>query len=373
MAGTEGRRYPQPANMTPPTPFFRQRRVPLYDAARSLAWRGDDVVDWLSEMKAPERFNHVFTDATGRWAVLHARRGIHGMLAHDGRMVRELTRARYHADDFDYAACVFKAPGDDERTLLAYCPDHYGTVEVEDAATGERLSTSSARTPRDFFHSRLTASPNSKRLLSAGWVWHPWDAVGWIDVAQALADPTVLDNWEGADQSTYVGLAEESSAAWLNDEILIIGSSTEMEDKATAAEVDAESIAETGRTSLRLPPLGLATFDAASRACIATLKLGYPPGVMMAAGFDHVVTFFNHPRLVSLVSREVVHEWIDLESGEQISSINRAYSPALALDAAHGRFAVADRAGRVDVVELDVASLPVNAVEAALRARASAD
>jgi hypothetical protein len=359
--------------MTPLTPFFRQRCVPRSDAARSLAWRGDDLVDWLTEMKAPERFNHVITDASGRWAVLHARRSTHGMLAYDGNKVRDLTRERYHADDFDYAACLFKAPGDDERMLLAYCPEHYGTVEIEDAATGERLSTSAARAPRDFFHSRLSSSPNSKRLLTAGWVWHPWDAVGWIDVEKALADPTVLDNWEGADQSTYVGLAEESSAAWLNDEILVIGSSTEAEDKDTAAEVDAASIAQTGRTSLRLPSLGIATFDAASRACIATWKLGYPPGTMMAAGFDHVVTFFNHPRLVSLVSGEVVHEWIDLESGEQISSLDRARTPPLALDPLHGRFAVADRAGRIDVVELDLGALPVNAVEAALRSRHSSN
>jgi hypothetical protein len=118
-----------------------------------------------------------------------------------------------------------------------------------------------------------------------------------------------------------------------------------------------------------LPALGLATFDAASRTCITPIKLGYPPGAMMAAGFDHVVTFFNHPRLVSLISREVVYHWDDIESGEQVSSIGRAYSPPLALDPAHGRFAVADRAGRIDIVELDLTSLPVNAVEAALRAR----
>jgi hypothetical protein len=183
--------------MTPLTPFFRRRKMaPPRGTVRSIAWRGDELVDWLTEMKAPQRFDHVVTDPSGRWAVLHARRGIHGMLAHDGHKLRELTRERYHADDYDYAACVFHKHG---RTFIAYCPEHYGSVEIEDAATGERITRSADRKARDFFHSRLAASPHSKRLLTAGWVWHPWDAVGWVDVESALADPTVLDDWSAAE------------------------------------------------------------------------------------------------------------------------------------------------------------------------------
>jgi hypothetical protein len=150
--------------------------------------------------------------------------------------------------------------------------------------------------------------------------------------------------------------------------VIVIGSSSEAEDAETAAEAHTEA-----PNVPRLPVLGLATFDASTRACITSVKLGYPPGRMMAAGFDHVVTFYGHPRLVSLVSREVVHEWIDIETDRVVSSIDRAADDArvLALDPVHARFAVADRRTQsVDIIELDLdAGLPVNAVEGALRSR----
>ncbi|MCC6750302.1 MAG: hypothetical protein IT371_21740 [Deltaproteobacteria bacterium] len=333
--------------------------------ATSLCWRGDDLVDWArggatwtaergfvaaGRSWGYGRLNAATTDPTGRWAVVHERTGTAGLLLRDGQVVRELHRSLYHADAYDYPVCLFSGPA--RRTLLAHCPDSYARLEIEDAETGERLTRSPARKEADFFHSRLAVSPGSRRLLSAGWVWHPWDAVVWFDLSAALGDPTLLDALEGASCSRNVCLAEESSAAWLDDDLLLLGGSGAPEDPEEAAWANREY------PGPRLRPNGLAIYDTALRRYVASLELGYPPGAMMPVGPQHVVTFFQHPRLVSLASGKVVHEWADLATGEAVSSIvlDRP-QPVLALDPPRARFAVGSPGG-IDVVTIDVAKLP---------------
>jgi hypothetical protein len=69
------------------------------------------------------------------------------------------------------------------------------------------------------------------------------------------------------------------------------------------------------------------------------------------------MTFFHRPRLVSLASGTVVHEWDDIDSGQAVSSIVRDLPcPPLALDPAQARFAVASEQG-IDVVTIDVRAL----------------
>ena len=52
--------------------------------------------------------------------------------------------------------------------MQVHCPREYNRLEVEVAATGERLTPEVDRRPQDFFHSRLAVSPDGLRLLSAG-------------------------------------------------------------------------------------------------------------------------------------------------------------------------------------------------------------
>jgi len=325
--------------------WFRHERRRRTSKARSLCWQGDDLVDW-----SDGPLDAAVTDASGRWVVAHERLGTAARLLRDGQLVRELHRSSYQSHAFLYPACLFTGP--DGRTLLAHCPDVYCRIEIDDAETGERLTRSDARRPPDFFHSRLVVSPGGKRLLSAGWVWHPLDAVVWFDIAAVLANPALLDALDGPPSARHVCLAEMSSAAWLDDDRAIIGASAEPEDPDEAAEFDREN------PGPRLRPNGLAIYDVARVRCDASFELGYPPGTMMPVGRDHVVTFFEHPRLVSLVSGTVVHEWTAIDSGKLVSSIAH-YLPAsvLALDPARARFAVAAADG-IDVVSIDPAALP---------------
>ena len=162
---------------------------------------------------------------------------------------------------------------------------------------------------------------------------------------------TLLDVLDGSPLSRNVSIAEECSAAWLDDDRIVIGGSSEAEDPEEAAETDRE------RPGARLRPNGLAVYDIPSRAYMQSVDLGYPPGTMMTVGQEHVVTFFRRPRLVSLASGKLVHEWTDIDSGEVVSSIvHSAPSPPLALDPLRARFALAGQRG-IDVVTIDVAAL----------------
>ncbi len=344
---------------------FNQIVLPADHPPRSLCWRDNDLVDWVSGgdtwtsdggfLSARRswgygRLNAAVSDPTRRWAVVHERTGTAGIVLRDGEIVREIHRSPYHADAFLFPVCLFTGAGG--RTLLAHCPESYARIEIDDAETGERLTRSTARQSADFFHSQLAVSPGSRRLLSAGWIWHPLDAVVWFDVVAALQNPLLLDALDGPELARHACLAEASSATWLDDDRVLLGSSAEAEDPEDAAEADRE------HTGPRLRPMGLAVYDVAERRYVDAFALGYPPGTMMAVGERHAMTFFQHPRLVSLESRKVLHEWGEIDSGTSTSSIvdDRPW-PILALDPMRARFAVGTAAGVV-VVTLDPARLP---------------
>jgi hypothetical protein len=174
------------------------------------------------------RFDAATASPDGRFAVIYERLGTKGLLLHNGKVLRELNRSFYHADAYEYPVALFDGP--DGRLLLAHCPEDYCRIELEEAETGRALTACTERMPGDFFHSRLAASPCGKRLLSAGWVWHPWGAVVCFDIALALTDPHHLDRIDHLPYSGGVCLAEERSACWLNDDRIAVAASDEPDE-----------------------------------------------------------------------------------------------------------------------------------------------
>jgi hypothetical protein len=331
---------------------------------RSLCWRDDELIDWVGGGRAfasdgterstriyyAYRFDAATVSPDGRFAVIYERLGTKGLLLHDGKILRELDRSFYHAQAYEYPVALFQEPSG--RLLLAHCPEEYCRLELEEAETGRRLTVSAERKPADFFHSRLAGSPNGKRFLSAGWVWHPWNVVVCFDVVRALADPHHLDS--GDDVSAFsrnVCLAEESSACWLDDDRIAVASSDEPEDPE-GAEVGVEP---------RLLPRGLAVFDMTSGVCLRTLQFDQPLGTMLAIGKHHVLSLYGHPKLIELSSGKVIHVWIDLHSGLQDSSIVRGLKgdtipPPMAFDPARNRLAIVNRE-TVTVIEFNHSAL----------------
>ena len=312
----------------------------------SLCWRGDELVDWVgggrvfaadgTERPARVSYGYRFDAATaspdGRFAVIYERSGTKGLLLHDGQIVRELDRSFYHADAYEYPVALFNDP--DGRVLLAHCPKDYCRVELEEAETGRPLTASADRKPSDFFHSRLAASPHGKRLLSAGWLWHPVSLVVSFDVAQALADPRHLDDRGDLPSSFNPGLTEESSACWLDDDCIAVAASAEPKEDSVE-----------GDAGPRLRPRGLAVYDVIKRTCLQAFQLDEPAGTILALGKRYVLSLYRHPKLVDLSTGKVVHVWTELRSGLQDGSImwhldGDAKPPPMAFDPASNRFAI---------------------------------
>jgi hypothetical protein len=340
---------------------FRQSHFSA-SGIRSLSWRGDELVDWVgggraftvagAERRASVIFAYRFDAATaspdGRFVVIYERLGTKGLLLRDGRMVRELNRSFYHANAYEFPVTLFNGP--DGRLLLAHCPGDYCRLELEDVETGQPLTASADRKPTSFFHSQLGASPGGRRLLSAGWLWHPLSLVACYDVAQALVDPRHLDDRHGLAASFNPWLAEESSGCWLDDDHLVVAASAEPEQDTV--EDDREP---------RLHPCGLAVCDVASRTCLRAFKLDEPAGTILPLGNHHVLSLYRHPKLIELATGKVLHVWTELSSGRQVGSImwglgDEAMPPAMAFDRSTGRFAIANR-DTVTVLEFDLAAL----------------
>lgn len=295
-------------------------------------------------------FDACATSPDGRYAVIYKRLGTKGLLLKDGEFLRELNRSYYFADAYEYPVCLWHTPSG--QTLLAHCPDEYNSITIEGADTGEAIASwqGAPRDAADFFHSRLQASPSGKRLLSAGWVWHPLDAVVYFDVAFAFEHPSHLGSGESTAESCHVGLAavgsaawEVGSAAWQTDDRIILTGTEEPEEVAESWD------------ELDLRPCGLAVYDISSRQTVSSAVLDRPAGTVMPVGPDHVIAFYQHPRLVRLADGKVLHEWPELATGEQASSIIHHIDkpPPLALDPTGRRFAVATT-DCIRVVSLDL-------------------
>lgn len=341
--------------------LFKQYSFNAMDV-RSLCWRGNQLVDWVgggrtfaadgTEQPASVRYSYRFDAATasadGRFAVIYEKLGTKGLLLQDGRILRELDRSFYWAGAYEYPVTLFNDP--DGRLLLAHCPGSYCRIELEEAETGRSLTASEDRKPLDFFHSRLTASPDGRRLLSAGWSWHPLDHVMCYDVPQALTDPHHLDDRPYLSASFNPGSAEESSACWLDDACIAVAASAEPEQDSVEVDIGPH-----------LQPRSLAVYDVINRICLKAFQLDEPAGTIMAIGQRYVLSLYRHPKLIDLSTGEVMHLWSELQSGLQVGSIlsqldDGAKPPPMSLDPAGNRFAIVNR-DTITVIEFNDAAL----------------
>lgn len=324
---------------------------------RSLAWRGDTLIDWVgggdgygldgSTQSAGASFSYRFdsavTNRAGDVAVVFERYGTKGVVASSDEVFREINRSYYRAEDYFYPVCLWDAAAG--RTLLAHCPEEYNRIEIEDAITGERLTASADREPCDFFHSCLQANPAGTRLLSAGWVWHPINVVAIFDIALAIREPGTLDEIEGytdddddddsqnrESTADEAGMGEQYSTCWQTDDRALISCDFwNANDGARKA----------GKTMKS--PVGVVVYEIPTGRCVQTVDLGRTAGIMMPVGDDRFVSFRGHPRLISLADGSVIAEWPDLPT-EDLSSCfseRRDNLPSpLALDPVNHRFAV---------------------------------
>ena len=333
---------------------FRFTRVDIPAAGvRSLCWRRDELVDWVSggavhrldgtRMPPVYAYSYRFDSAqmapSGSFAFLYERLGTKGLLLDAaGRVVREVNRSYYHAHAYEYPVALCTLP--DGRDVIVHCPREYCRLEMEQIASGESLTSGRhGRTPKDFFHSRLAVNRAGTRLLSAGWFWSPLDAVNLYELGRALEDPTSLDAVNSGPPTD----AEIAAAAFAGDDLLLVASSKEGEGFDSEPEIPVLGVGQIG------------AFDLVGHRYLSLAPLDQDVGTMMPVGTDHVVGFFGHPKLIEVASGRTVLNWPDLLTGSQSSSIIWHHVdalPPLALDPAKARFAVAGESG-ITVVQLD--------------------
>ncbi|MEU1478716.1 hypothetical protein ACFYZ8_43250 [Streptomyces sp. NPDC001668] len=321
----------------------------MTEEAQSLVWDGDDLVDvvgggrwWgpdgVEQCASVIRrfpFDRSVVSPSGRYSVVYAERGTKALLLEGDRLVRELNRSYYQADAFDYPVALGTLP--DGREVLVHCPEEYNVLEIEDAETGERL-TSGERDPKDVFHSRLEVSPDGTHLLSAGWFWHPYGVVEVFDLVGALTDPAVLDG-RGVLPSDPGIDAEVVSACWLDGDRLAVATGEEFLD-------DEEKPA--------LGPRQLGVWSLSAQRWIHRSRVGFHIGTLIARG-DSVVSLYGHPRLIDVTTGAVVAEWPTVEVPRRDGSygVTHIPTPVAALHPDGIRLAVAQPEG-IAIIALPV-------------------
>lgn len=317
---------------------------------RSLCWSGETLVDWASggtvlhmdgTVEAPPAryaydFNAAAQSPCGNIVVIYDKLGTKALVLERGQVLREINRSFYHAHAYEYPIALTTLPGGE--VVLAHCPIEYRRLQLEDARTGEHCIASSTDMPvrksPDYFQSRLRFSADGSWLLSAGWVWHPWDTMRVFDAERALLDPRHLDtpvqlpNFDG----------EVASAEFLSLSRVLVATSEESLDED---EADPASI----------PPNRLTVIDIRTQSVVSSVPASEPVGNLMPVDEFVAVGFHGHPKLFSLDTGAVLARWPRIDSGNQNSSIiwNGVKTPPIAVDPPNRRFAVAHE-DRVSIV-----------------------
>lgn len=310
---------------------------------RSLVWYGDELIDWAAggtrfllngetvsrQVLHAYEFDAAVMSQSGEFAVVYTRLGTKGLVLQRGKIIREINRSHYHASAYEYPVAIARLK--DGREVLIHCPEEYCRLEIEELASGKRLTGHSSRQPQDFFHSRLAVSPDGQMLSSAGWIWHPIDAVRAFDIEAALQDPSQLD----IDGFGMDALAAESSAAFTTDGRLILAL-----NEAISEEEEDPGASSSATFEIR-------TFDFRISRAPTIVRHAERLGTFMPVGAAHLLGLFECPRLVDAATGAELKRWPHLHSGEQTSSIllSRAPLPAIALDPARRRCAIADSEG----------------------------
>jgi hypothetical protein len=317
----------------------RMKRTEIaVEGLRSIAWMGDDLVDWIGGRLVRSdgevvRFGtgHTYrfdgSAALGDAAAVFETLGTKGRLMRwNGQVaqrnfvplgfdeIREIDRSYYHAEVYDYPLCFLTLP--DGRTAVVHCPKRYDTLEVE-LLDGTPLTKRDLKA-EDIFHSRLAVSRDGRWLLDNGWVWHPLSIVAVYDLARALREPEHLSSSGIALDLGDAFDGEVDAATFSGDRLVVCSSENPM----------------------------LSIVDLPSGTHLLGLQLSESLGTRLMAWDDsHVVALDDHPRLVSLTDGRIVHRWDDLgPEPRACPSVNleRPEAPHVAINAQGPRFAIAD-------------------------------
>lgn len=316
----------------------RRYKIPLKykNQIKSLCWVDDYLIDFVGghqkfylngesedrSINYAYRFDSAISAGDGNFSVIYERYGTKGLILKEKKLVREINRSFYCADSYQYPVVMFTQ---NDKTYIAHCPDEYNIIEIEELETGRRI-TRADREPVDFFQSRLQVSPNHRWLLSAGWVWHPWDSIQLFDLSENLSDPERHDLvWKN--NLGDVGLSEIHNAAFLDNEHLLM-----------SGETDDDSVPEDEE-----PRNAVVLFNFIKKEIVSKAVTGEPVGEMFPLDANFAVGFYENPKIVDLKTGAITYRWEDIATDKTNSSIQTFDGDFshIAVDKKNKRFAVA--------------------------------
>jgi hypothetical protein len=311
---------------------------------RSLCWDDNELVDWAaggaryrldgsikrSRVNYAYRFDSAVQSPSCRFAVVYERLGTKALLLDNGTVVRELNRSFYQAHVYDYPICLFALP--DGREVIAHCSEGYNLLDIEELETGHRLTTRQPDEPADFFHSRLSVTDGGKYLMSAGWIWHPFDSIALYDIEKCLDSASLLDSIDFAPAHSE----EISSAAFVDSTLLFAASNSDAIDFSDDDDEEDSAVdARHGSVSI---------YDLEQNVYLSKSPVEDDVGTLMPVNLEFAVGFFEFPKLIHMPSGIITYRWSDIASGTALSSIScgKTTRIPIALDGKNHRFAVAD-------------------------------
>lgn len=300
---------------------------------RSLCWVNNSLIDYagglatfhLDGTKTDRKisvgglFDNAVSTSEGEYAVIYQTLGTKALILKQGNLLREINRSYYCAEAFEYPVTFLNV---DEKVCIAHCPDEYNVIEIEEVETGIRL-TEKERPQHDFFQSRLQISPNRKILLSAGWIWHPIDAIELYNLSESISEPHLLSPF-GGENLENIDLWEINNAVFINDKQLLLSGTGDSENEDVSEE------------------MSIVVYDLEKQIVASQVKINEPTGLLMALNENFAVGFYEHPKLFDLTSGEIIHRWSDISTDKRNSSIVWGIDnlSKIALDKENKRFAV---------------------------------
>ncbi|MFJ9753046.1 hypothetical protein [Streptomyces chartreusis] len=173
----------------------------------------------------------VVTDRAGRFVAVAPAGGRQGVVIETstGTVTMRLDRGDYHANICRFPL-AFAHVGD--QTVLVHASE-WNRLDCSDPATGTCLTERATPQCRgtsdvdvhylDYFFSSLSVSPGSRRIVSDGWIWHPWGVLAIWDLEGWLG----YNAWESEDGPSRFTPAPRPEAwdaplTWLNDDHLAV-------------------------------------------------------------------------------------------------------------------------------------------------------
>lgn len=282
------------------------------DYLKTICWYNNAIVDWaaggklyLADQKQLGEEYYRFGDAAiisanGQYAFIYKRLGTKGLLLKDGKLIREINRSYYCSEAYEYPAAFIDFKG---KTYLVHCPLEYCRLDVEDVETGALITDVPGREPLDVFHSRLEVSPDGAYLMVKGWYWHPVDTVNIFNIADCMANASLLD-----DSGIYIAnSAEVCTASFISNSKVLIGTSDEL--------LDDEELVAIGKQQIGI-------WDIIQNKIIHTATVNVPFGNLFAINEQLAWDTYQYPKIINIKSGEVVDEAPSFNSGMQNSSIS---------------------------------------------------